>query len=92
MLTWFSSLCSLKVEKLSFSKAPLHRKMKLLRHGEESGTRTSGTGTGLSDQPTQQRQDQWVGSNSSTYHVRGAVNQVYSQILLSRLCVRDTGN
>ncbi|XP_071188854.1 cadherin-like and PC-esterase domain-containing protein 1 isoform X2 [Salvelinus alpinus] len=80
------------VEKLSFSKAPLHRKMKLLRHGEEPGTRTSGTGTGFSDQPTLQHQDQWAGSNSSTYHVRGAVNQVYSQILLSRLCVRDTGN
>lgn len=84
-MTWFSSLCSLKVEKLSFSKAPLHRKMKLLQHGEEPGTRTS-------DQPTLQHQDQWAGSNSSTYHVRGAVNQVYSQILLSRLCVRDTGN
>uniref|UniRef100_A0A4W5RYY5 Cadherin like and PC-esterase domain containing 1 n=1 Tax=Hucho hucho TaxID=62062 RepID=A0A4W5RYY5_9TELE len=81
-----------EVEKLSFSKAPLHRKMKLLRHGEEPGTRTSGTGTGFNDQPTLQHQDQWAGSNSSTYHVRGAVNQVYSQILLSRLCVRDTGN
>nr|XP_046153322.1 cadherin-like and PC-esterase domain-containing protein 1 isoform X1 [Oncorhynchus gorbuscha] len=81
-----------EVEKLPFSKAPLHRKMKLLRHGEEPGTGTSGTGTGYSDQPTLQHQDQWGGSNSSTYHVRGAVNQVYSQILLSRLCVRDTGN
>ncbi|XP_019899893.2 cadherin-like and PC-esterase domain-containing protein 1 isoform X2 [Esox lucius] len=81
-----------EVEKLSFSKAPLHRKMKILQHFQEPGTETSGIKTGFSDQPTLQDQDKWAGSNSSTYHVRGAVNQVYSHILLSRLCMSDIKN
>ncbi|KAJ8006693.1 hypothetical protein DPEC_G00109870 [Dallia pectoralis] len=81
-----------EVEKLSFSKAPLHRKMKILQHLEEFGIGTSKTRTGFSDQPFLQDQVKWAESNSSTYHVRGAVNQVYSHILLSRLCMSDTGN
>ncbi|XP_046872256.1 cadherin-like and PC-esterase domain-containing protein 1 [Hypomesus transpacificus] len=95
-----------EVEKLSFSQDPQHRKMKILRLATDSGTVTSGTvtsgsvtsgtsgtsGTGLSEHPNLQDQDQWAGSNSLSYHVRGEVNQVYSEILLSRLCPRDRGN
>ncbi|XP_062339646.1 cadherin-like and PC-esterase domain-containing protein 1 [Osmerus eperlanus] len=92
-----------EVEKLSFSKAPQHHKMKILRLATNSGTGTSGTvtsgsvtsgttGTGLGERPNLQDQDQWAGSNSLSYHVRGEVNQVYSEILLSRLCPRDRGN
>ncbi|XP_026218762.1 cadherin-like and PC-esterase domain-containing protein 1 isoform X2 [Anabas testudineus] len=44
------------------------------------------TGSGLSSQSAMQDREREAGSGPSTYHVRGPVNQVYSKILLSRLC------
>ncbi|XP_029902090.1 cadherin-like and PC-esterase domain-containing protein 1 isoform X2 [Myripristis murdjan] len=89
-----------EVEKLWFSKAPLHRKMKILQHNADDTTsgssrgRVTGTGPGpgLSSQSVLQDADQWTASNASSYHVRGPVNQVYSEILLSRLCPKNRGN
>lgn len=49
-------------------------------------TRTQRTEPALSSQSTVPDTEQKVGSKSPTYHVRGPVNQVYSEILLSRLC------
>ncbi|KAK2859261.1 hypothetical protein Q5P01_003881 [Channa striata] len=43
---------------------------------------------GSSSQSVVQDTDQEAGSSRLTYHMRGAVNQVYSEILLSRLCPR----
>ncbi|KAJ8411406.1 hypothetical protein AAFF_G00174120 [Aldrovandia affinis] len=65
-----------EVGKLTFSEAPLHRKMKLFRHADESRSGPS---------RTPDLRDLWLGS-SSPYHVKGPINQVYSEILLSRLC------
>ncbi|KAI1882166.1 hypothetical protein AGOR_G00247870 [Albula goreensis] len=65
-----------EVGKLTFSEAPLHRKMKLFRRSDEGRTGLSGTPV---------LEDTWVAS-SSPYHVKGSINQVYSEILLSRLC------
>ncbi|XP_041833792.1 cadherin-like and PC-esterase domain-containing protein 1 isoform X2 [Melanotaenia boesemani] len=44
-------------------------------------------------QPTVLDTDQETGSSPQSYHVKGPVNQVYSEILLSRLCpkARDGG-
>ncbi|XP_017292687.2 cadherin-like and PC-esterase domain-containing protein 1 [Kryptolebias marmoratus] len=53
-----------------------------------SRTRSTGTGPGLSSQTTVQDTDQAEGWNPPTFHVRGPINQVYSEILLSRLCLR----
>ncbi|XP_036375630.1 cadherin-like and PC-esterase domain-containing protein 1 [Megalops cyprinoides] len=71
-----------EVEKLTFSEEPLHRKMKLFRHSEESRARAG-------EPPT--LQDPWSASNSP-YHVKGTINQVYSEVLLSRLCWRSRKN
>ncbi|XP_029681365.1 cadherin-like and PC-esterase domain-containing protein 1 isoform X2 [Takifugu rubripes] len=49
-------------------------------------TRTKRTGTGLISQSSKSDTEQEAWPKSSSYHVRGAVNQVYSEILLSRLC------
>ncbi|CAF90811.1 unnamed protein product, partial [Tetraodon nigroviridis] len=46
-------------------------------------TGTNGTGVGTIGQ-SDTEQEAWP--KASSYHVRGAVNQVYSEILLSRLC------
>ncbi|XP_071400424.1 cadherin-like and PC-esterase domain-containing protein 1, partial [Centroberyx affinis] len=93
-----------EVEKLWFSKAPLYRKMKILQHSADGTASRStraiftgagagtGTGAGLSGQSVLLDTDQWPGSNASSYHVRGPVNQVYSEILLSRLCPKHRGN
>ncbi|KAM3858895.1 cadherin-like and PC-esterase domain-containing protein 1 [Diretmus argenteus] len=83
-----------EVEKLWFPKALSHRTMKILQHSTEDTTSRSGTGTGtgLSSQSVLLDTDQWPGSNASSYHVRGPVNQVYSEILLSRLCPKHRGN
>ncbi|KAM9334858.1 cadherin-like and PC-esterase domain-containing protein 1 [Symphorus nematophorus] len=51
-------------------------------------TRSSGTGPGLSSQSAMLDMDQEAWPKASSYHVRGPVNQVYSEILLSRLCPR----
>ncbi|XP_018545055.1 cadherin-like and PC-esterase domain-containing protein 1 isoform X2 [Lates calcarifer] len=50
--------------------------------------RTRSTRAGLSSQSAVQDMDQEAGPDALTYHVRGPVNQVYSEILLSRLCPR----
>ncbi|KAJ8333297.1 hypothetical protein SKAU_G00421930 [Synaphobranchus kaupii] len=97
-----------EVGKLMFSDAPLHRKMKLFGQSEAGRTGPSQTvqseagRTGPSQTvqseagrtgPSQNAvlQDLWLGS-SSPYHVKGPINQVYSEVLLSRLCWdrRDT--
>ncbi|XP_029351193.1 cadherin-like and PC-esterase domain-containing protein 1 [Echeneis naucrates] len=44
--------------------------------------------TSLSSQSAVQDTDHEAGPDTLTYHVRGPVNQVYSEILLSRLCSR----
>ncbi|KAG5267759.1 hypothetical protein AALO_G00225380 [Alosa alosa] len=77
-----------EVAKPSYS-APQHSLLQMLRQDGDSGSK-SGTGTGAGDQVDLQ-DSQWPSSNT-TYHVRGPVNQVYSEILLSRLCARDRGN
>ncbi|XP_030633124.1 cadherin-like and PC-esterase domain-containing protein 1 [Chanos chanos] len=73
-----------EVGKPSFSSAPLHRKMKILRHGGESGTETN--------RPFDQQEEVLWSQPNSSYHVRGAVNQVYSEILLSRVCANHGHN
>uniref|UniRef100_A0A8C9WEM4 Cadherin like and PC-esterase domain containing 1 n=1 Tax=Scleropages formosus TaxID=113540 RepID=A0A8C9WEM4_SCLFO len=65
-----------EVGKLTFSTTPQHRKMKLYRHASETWSRPS--------EPLALR-ELWSRSDSP-YHVRGPVNQVYSEILLSRMC------
>ncbi|XP_034019226.1 cadherin-like and PC-esterase domain-containing protein 1 [Thalassophryne amazonica] len=76
-----------EVEKLRSSKAPPLRKTKNLhqsaRNTESKITRSRPS---LSSQSMALDTDQWAGSYSSSYHVTGPVNQVYSEILLSRLC------
>ncbi|MED6267824.1 hypothetical protein CHARACLAT_016001, partial [Characodon lateralis] len=56
--------------------------------------RITRTGPEPDSQSTVLDAEQNAGSNTPTFHVRGAVNQVYSEILLSRLCPesRETGN
>ncbi|XP_070784756.1 cadherin-like and PC-esterase domain-containing protein 1 [Enoplosus armatus] len=49
-------------------------------------TRSTRTGPGLSGQSAVLDTDQEAWPKASSYHVRGPVNQVYSEILLSRLC------
>ncbi|TMS01103.1 Cadherin-like and PC-esterase domain-containing protein 1, partial [Larimichthys crocea] len=51
-------------------------------------TRTTRTGPGLSSQSAVLDTDQEAWPKALSYHVRGPVNQVYSEILLSRLCSR----
>lgn len=75
-----------EVAKPSFS-APQHSPLWILRQDGEPGGRT-GAGSSV---PVEQRYSLWSPTNTS-YHVRGPVNQVYSEILLSRLCARDRGN
>ncbi|XP_056132696.1 cadherin-like and PC-esterase domain-containing protein 1 [Lampris incognitus] len=70
-----------EVEKLWFPKVPLHMRINTLQPG---------AGTGLGGRSSSLAAGQWVGSNGSSYHVRGPVNQVYSEILLSRLCPAHT--
>lgn len=56
----------------------------------QSSFTTNGTrpGPGLSSQSAVPDTEQEAGSSTPRYHVRGLVNQVYSEILLSRLCPR----
>ncbi|KAM4711919.1 cadherin-like and PC-esterase domain-containing protein 1 [Anableps anableps] len=51
-----------------------------------STRRKTRAGPGPGSRSTVLDTEQEVGPNTPTYHVRGAVNQVYSEILLSRLC------
>ncbi|XP_029282294.1 cadherin-like and PC-esterase domain-containing protein 1 [Cottoperca gobio] len=51
--------------------------------------RSSRTGPELSSRSAVQDTDQEAWPRASSYHVRGPVNQVYSEILLSRLCPRN---
>lgn len=62
-------------------------------HSEDSTWRTNrtmstGTAPGLSSQSAVQDMDLEAWPKAWTYHVKGPVNQVYSEILLSRLCPR----
>lgn len=54
-----------------------------------SRTRSTRPGPRLWSQSAVLDADQGAGSNASSYHVRGPVNQVYSEILLSRLCPQN---
>ncbi|XP_076577866.1 cadherin-like and PC-esterase domain-containing protein 1 [Chaetodon auriga] len=49
-------------------------------------TRSGRTGSKLSSQSTELDAEQRAWPKALSYHVRGPVNQVYSEILLSRLC------
>ncbi|MEQ2158996.1 hypothetical protein GOODEAATRI_017907, partial [Goodea atripinnis] len=77
-----------EVEKVQSSKPP----------DKVASTRNKGRITRTGPEPDSQSTvldpEQNAGSNTPTFHVRGAVNQVYSEILLSRLCPesRETGN
>ncbi|XP_074553825.1 cadherin-like and PC-esterase domain-containing protein 1 [Halichoeres trimaculatus] len=51
-------------------------------------TKSTNTAPRLSSQSAVQDTDQQVFPKALSYHVRGPVNQVYSEILLSRLCPR----
>ncbi|KAF7653264.1 hypothetical protein LDENG_00085140 [Lucifuga dentata] len=79
-----------EVEKLWFSKALPHGKLNIAKNTD--GTMSTNTRTGFSSRSAVPDSEQWSESNTSSYHVRGPVNQVYSEILLSRLCPTHTGN
>lgn len=64
----------LQVGKLSLSTVPAHLRLRIVSHDGESAS-TTNTRPEPSSRP------------SSSYHVKGAVNQVYSEILLSRVCM-----
>ncbi|XP_058842008.1 cadherin-like and PC-esterase domain-containing protein 1 isoform X2 [Acipenser ruthenus] len=66
-----------EVGKLTFSKPTIHRKMKLSRHSGKGFSRNSKL-PGLQD---------FLSISNSPYHVKGPINQVYSEILLSRICM-----
>lgn len=73
-----------EVEKLESSKTSYDTTPTVSR------TRSTRPGPRLWSQSAVLDADQGAGSNASSYHVRGPVNQVYSEILLSRLCPRTT--
>ncbi|XP_033880784.3 cadherin-like and PC-esterase domain-containing protein 1 isoform X2 [Acipenser ruthenus] len=66
-----------EVGKLTFSKTTIHRKMKLSTHSGK-GFRSNSKLPGLQD---------FLSISNSPYHVKGPINQVYSEILLSRICM-----
>ncbi|MBN3297302.1 CPED1 protein, partial [Amia calva] len=68
-----------EVGKLTFSDAPLHRKMKLSRHSRKNVSSPSKL-PGLQD---------FQSILNSPYHVKGPINQVYSEILLGRICTNQ---
>ncbi|CAK6983151.1 cadherin-like and PC-esterase domain-containing protein 1 isoform X1 [Scomber scombrus] len=70
-----------EVEKLSSSESP---------GDATSTTNRTRPEPALSSQSAAPNTNQEAGPNVSSYHVRGPVNQVYSEILLSRLCPRNT--
>ncbi|XP_026778486.3 cadherin-like and PC-esterase domain-containing protein 1 isoform X2 [Pangasianodon hypophthalmus] len=63
-----------EVGKPSLPTVPAHKRLQIVSHAGESVSVTS-TRPEPSSRP------------SSSYHVKGAVNQVYSEILLSRVCM-----
>ncbi|KAG7320448.1 hypothetical protein KOW79_016301 [Hemibagrus wyckioides] len=63
-----------EVGKPSLPTVPVHKRLQIVSHARES-VRVTSTRPELSSRP------------SSSYHVKGAVNQVYSEILLSRVCM-----
>ncbi|XP_036419713.1 cadherin-like and PC-esterase domain-containing protein 1 isoform X2 [Colossoma macropomum] len=69
-----------EVRKPSISTVPAHRRQQIVRPAGES---VSDTGT----RPASAQQQELWSLPSISYHVKGAVNQVYSEILLSRVCV-----
>ncbi|XP_041112184.1 cadherin-like and PC-esterase domain-containing protein 1 [Polyodon spathula] len=66
-----------EVGKLTFSEETIHRKMKLSRHSGK-GFSSNSKLPGLKD---------CLSISNSLYHVKGPINQVYSEILLSRVCM-----
>ncbi|XP_068162506.1 cadherin-like and PC-esterase domain-containing protein 1 isoform X3 [Antennarius striatus] len=65
-----------------------------LSHGTRSTTNRTAppsAGPALHSQSSVLDTEQEAGPKSSSYHVRGPVNEVYSEILLSRLCPRTRG-
>lgn len=70
------SISSLQVYKLPFPTAASEGKLKISRYAGESGTRAN---VHTEPQPSSQP--------DVSYHIKGPVNKVYSEILLSRICV-----
>lgn len=77
--SWCSALFS-QVEKFWSTKLSSDRT------STANTTRTERTVHTLGSQSTLPDTEQEAGSQPTTYRVRGPVNQVYSEILLSRLC------
>ncbi|XP_030006780.1 cadherin-like and PC-esterase domain-containing protein 1 [Sphaeramia orbicularis] len=73
-----------EVEKLDSSKTSYDTTPTVSR------TKSTKPGPRLWSQSAMLDTDQGARSNASSYHVRGPVNQVYSEILLSRLCPKTT--
>uniref|UniRef100_W5KSC2 Cadherin like and PC-esterase domain containing 1 n=1 Tax=Astyanax mexicanus TaxID=7994 RepID=W5KSC2_ASTMX len=69
-----------EVGRSSSPTVPASQRLQIVRHAVES---VSGTSMHLA---SVQQQELWSEPTLS-YHVKGAVNQVYSEILLSRVCV-----
>ncbi|XP_051546817.1 cadherin-like and PC-esterase domain-containing protein 1 [Myxocyprinus asiaticus] len=74
-----------EVYKLPFPTADSQRKLKILRHGKESGLRAN-------EPPGLQQQEDPLSQPNVSYHVKGPVNKIYSEILLSRICVNRDVN
>lgn len=78
-------VCCLQVYKLPFPTAASQRKLKILRLGGESRN--------PADEQTGPREHEEPPSQPDvSYHVKGPVNAVYSEILLSRICVNHAVN
>ncbi|KAI4879605.1 hypothetical protein NFI96_026964, partial [Prochilodus magdalenae] len=70
-----------EVGRPSVSTVPAHRKLQIVR---PPGEGVSGIST---QSASVQHQEEARSQHTSPYHVKGAVNQVYSEILLSRVCL-----
>ncbi|XP_051976858.1 cadherin-like and PC-esterase domain-containing protein 1 isoform X2 [Xyrauchen texanus] len=81
-----------EVYKLPFPTADSQRTLKTLRHDKESALRAN-------EPPGMPQQEEELGRGRATlsqpnvsYHVKGPVNKIYSEILLSRICVNRDVN
>ncbi|KAK2892907.1 hypothetical protein Q8A67_012895 [Cirrhinus molitorella] len=74
-----------EVYKLPFPTAAFQRNLKILKRGEDSrNSANEQTGPREHEEPSSQP--------DVSYHVKGPVNAVYSEILLSRICVNHAIN
>ncbi|XP_066526016.1 cadherin-like and PC-esterase domain-containing protein 1 isoform X2 [Hoplias malabaricus] len=63
-----------------FPTMPVHEALQIVRHAGQTVSETS-------TRPSSVLHQELWSLPTSSYHVKGAVNQVYSEILLSRVCV-----